>query len=226
MNLSFPYRVDHIPRSTPNSRRPGIRLDPTTITIHSTANTRSTALNERGWLTNSSNNRTASWHIAVDDRMAVEAIPLNEVAYHAGNREGNLSSLGLEICESGNREKTIANTVELVVAVLRERRWEKEKVVRHFDWSGKICPRIMVVNNWSGWREFIERIEFELRGGSRAALPLPEVQRRLRLYYQGRLINMDGYLIESTSYVPVKVFTDQLGRRVVWDGKEYSIDIR
>lgn len=225
MNLSFPYRVEHIPRNTAHNRRPGTRINPVSITIHSTGNTRSTALNERGWLVNSTNRRTASWHIAVDDKMAVEAIPLNEMAYHAGSREGNSSSIGIEICESGNRERTIANAVELVVALLMERGWRPDggRIKRHYDWSRKICPRIFYPDNWRGWTSFLTRVEREMR----APLPLPEVQRRLILYINGqRVHDFDAYLIDSTSYVPIRIITDSLGRRVIWNGEEYSIDIR
>lgn len=78
--LPFPYTIDHIPKSTPKNRRPGLSLKPVYLTIHSTANPKSSAKNERGWLTNNSNSITASFHIVVDEKEAIEAIPLNEVA--------------------------------------------------------------------------------------------------------------------------------------------------
>lgn len=74
------YIVDHIPKNTPHNRRPGHPMAATTITIHNTGNPTSTAKNERAWLTNPTNPRTASFHIAVDERDAVEVIPLNENA--------------------------------------------------------------------------------------------------------------------------------------------------
>ena len=82
------YKRQHIPIS--NDKRPGTKIKAEYITVHSTANERSTAQNERDWLVNPSNKRKASWHIAVDEKQAVEAIPLNEIAYHAGNREGTI----------------------------------------------------------------------------------------------------------------------------------------
>jgi N-acetylmuramoyl-L-alanine amidase len=154
------YRVDHIPRG---KIRPGTKMSPTSITIHSTGNPRSTARNERGWLTNPSNDRIASWHIVVDEREAIEAIPLDEVAYHAGNATGNRTSIGIEICESGNRQKTLANAVKLVAKMLKERGWGINKLRRHYDWSRKICPRIMADSNWAGWEQFKKDVEKELR---------------------------------------------------------------
>lgn len=144
------------------TRRSGKKINPTTITIHSTANPNSTALNERNWLINPSNKRVASWHIAVDDKMAVEAIPLYEQAYHAGNRVGNNTSIGIEICESGDRQQTLKNAVQLVATMLYDRKWEIDKLRRHFDWSGKNCPRILSYNNWAGWIAFKRHVKEEL----------------------------------------------------------------
>ena len=154
------YIKDHIPIS--KDKRPATKMKPTTITIHSTGNPNSTARNERGWLTNPSNNRTASWHIVIDEREVIEAIPLNEIAYHSGNRNGNNTSIGIEICESGNREKTLDNAVKLVAKMLHERNWGVDKLRRHYDWSGKNCPRIMSANNWKEWDRFKFNVNKEL----------------------------------------------------------------
>lgn len=146
------YKIQHIPIN--KDKRPGIKIVPEYITIHSTGNPKSTAVNERNWLTNPDNKRVASWHIVVDEREIIEAIPLKELAYHSGTREGNNKSISIEICESGNREKTIENAVKLVAKILMERDWGIEKLRRHFDWSGKNCPSIFNYNNWEGWEKF------------------------------------------------------------------------
>ena len=182
MSLSFLYTAIHIPRTVPNNRRPGTLLRPETITIHSTANPNSTAINERNWLVNPQNSRTASWHIAVDEKEAVEAIPLNEVAYHAGNASGNRTSIGIEICESGNRQRTLANAIELTAHLLKQRNWGIERLRRHFDWSGKSCPRILMENNWQGWRNFLSEVEKALDPrGSVPSRPTPTPHSEFRL---------------------------------------------
>src|SRR5690554_2123651 len=131
------YIVDHIPKGTSNNRRPGLAMAPTTITIHNTSNPRSTARNERAWLTNPANDRIASFHIVVDENEAIECIPLNEVAWHAGdgNGDGNRKSIGIEICESGNYAQTLENAAQLVAKLLKERGWGVDRLRRHFDWS-------------------------------------------------------------------------------------------
>ena len=161
------YIVDHIPRTTSCNRRPGLAMSPQYITIHSTGNPSSTARNERAWLTNPRNKVTASWHIVVDEKEAIEAIPLNEVAWHAGDGsgQGNRASIGIEMCESGNRAKTLENAIKLVAKLLKERGWGVDRLRRHHDWSGKICPRILQPNNWAGWEQFKRDVQKELSGG-------------------------------------------------------------
>jgi len=140
MKLSFPYLVNHIPRDTKYNRRPGHKLMCRFVTIHNTGNPTSKATGERGWLTNVQNTRVASFHIVVDDQMAVECIPLNEVAWHAGTSAGNYGSIGIEICESGDYDHTMINAVELTAALLLANNLSVNALRQHFDWSGKDCP--------------------------------------------------------------------------------------
>ena len=89
--------------------RPGGNYDKLLITIHSTGNPYSTARGERNWLDNPTNTREASWHYVVDETEVIQAIPDNEEAWHCGDTNGNRLSLGIEICESGDRLKTLKN---------------------------------------------------------------------------------------------------------------------
>lgn len=214
LDLSFPYIQHHIPRSTPNRRRPGTLLSPQSITVHSTGNPTSTATGERGWLVNPNNTRTASWHIVVDERQAVEAIPLNEVAYHAGDATGNRTSIGVEICESGNRQRTMQNAIQLISELLKERNWGVNKLKRHYDWSGKHCPRILMNNNWAGWKNFLNEVNKKLN----KTKELPKIQDTVNVEFRGkRVTEFDSYLINSTTYVPLRFFAERLGARVGWD---------
>lgn len=161
------YKINHIPIDTPHNRRPQLPMKPEYITIHSTGNPNSNAEGERGWLTNPRNNRTASYHIVVDDKQAIECLPLDEVSWNAGdgyNGTGNRKSISIEICESGDRIKTIQNAIKLVSKLLKERGWGIDRLKRHFDWSGKICPRIMAKDNWDNWNGFVNEVKKEING--------------------------------------------------------------
>jgi len=148
MRPAVPYSANHIPAATPNNRRPGRALSPKFLTIHSTGNASSTAKNERNWLTNTTNDRTASFHIVVDQIEAIECIPVNEVAWHAGDGSGsgsgNRESISLEICESGDRTTTLQNAIAVAARILKQQKLGESALRQHRDWSTKVCPRILI----------------------------------------------------------------------------------
>ncbi|MED4354796.1 N-acetylmuramoyl-L-alanine amidase [Schinkia azotoformans] len=160
------YIVDHIPKSTPYNRRQGLVMKPEYITIHNTGNEKSTAQNERNWLTNPTNDRQASFHIVVDENNAIECIPLNENAWACGdgfNGTGNRKSINIEICESGNYQKAVENAIKLTVELMNKYNIPIENVKRHFDWSGKICPRLMYdKGTWNTWKQFKQDLQKEV----------------------------------------------------------------
>ena len=212
------YIIDHIPRTTPHNRRPGLVMTPQYITIHSTGNPSSTARNERGWLTNPSNKVTASWHIVVDEKEAIEAIPLNEVAWHAGDGgsgTGNRKSIGIEICESGDRQRTLQNAVKLVAKLLKERGWGVDRLRRHYDWSGKVCPRIFYDGGkWTGWKEFVERVRKELE--SMEIKPT-------KVIVEGR--ECEAYIINGKTFVEVRKPFELAGFKVNYNPKTQVTEI-
>lgn len=208
------YKRQHIPIS--NDKRPGTKAVMTSITIHSTANERSTAQNERDWLVNPSNKRKASWHIAVDDKEAVEAIPLDEVAYHSGSSVGNRTSIGIEICESGDRVKTLDNTIKLTAKMLHERGWGIDKLKRHFDWSGKNCPRILSNNNWEGWNGFKIQVDRELKA----------LSNKVKVNFKGRPFEVEGYLKDGSNYVKIRDVFEKAGFTVDWDNVTKTVIIK
>lgn len=132
------------------------------LTVHNTANDAS-AENEVAYMIN--NNNETSFHLAVDDKEAVQGLPLNRNGWHAGdgNGTGNRKSIGIEICYSksgGSKfEKAEKNTAELVAYLLKERGWGIDRVKKHQDWSGKYCPHRTLD---LGWDRFIKMIETEL----------------------------------------------------------------
>ncbi len=170
------YIIDHIPLTTPNNRRPAHPLAPKFITIHNTGNPSSTARNERAYLTNPGNTRTASYHIVIDEREAIECIPLDENAWAAGDgsglASGNRTSIHIEICESGNYTQTLNHAAELTAKLLKQYGLTIEQLKRHFDWSGKICPRLMYEGGkWTGWIEFKSKVAYKLKESAAAHDP-------------------------------------------------------
>ncbi|MGY5346542.1 N-acetylmuramoyl-L-alanine amidase (plasmid) [Paenibacillus glucanolyticus] len=213
------YRKDHIPRTTAFNRRPGNAMNATTITIHNTANEKSTAANERSWLTNPSNNVQASYHIVVDEREAIECIPLNENAWHAGDgsgaSSGNRTSIGVEICESGNYAKTLDNAVTLVAQMLKERGWGVDRLRRHWDWSRKVCPRLMYDGGtWSAWYAFKAAVLGRLNAMNEEGSEMANDKANIKV--NGKDVK-DGMIIGGSVYVPLRGVGEALGAAITWD---------
>lgn len=156
-------------------RRPGIVMVPQTLTIHSTANT-ATAQNERDNIANNSPELQVSFHLVVDDKEAINCIPQNEVAWHAGDGRkaggGNMTSISLEICEGGDRSVTLRNAEILAASILKHFGWGVDHLRQHHDWSGKNCPRILRDTNQ--WELFVSEIQKELTNMEGNATP-PEM---------------------------------------------------
>jgi len=222
----YTYRKDHIPKSTPWNRRPGTRMEATTITIHNTGNPGSTAANERSWLTNPENTRTASFQIVVDAKEAIEVVPLDEVAWHAGDgsgaKSGNRTSIGIEICEKdttlGEYAQALSNAIDLTAKLLHERGWGVDRLRRHYDWSGKNCPRLMNIDGkWTGWYQFVQRVAEALKVYDK---------KQVTVVVNGKQLEQPGMLLGSLTYVPLRVIAAALGAKIGWDqtNKEASID--
>jgi len=226
MQPNYTYQKDHIPRGTGYNRRPALSMEPTSITIHNTGNPTSTAANERAWLTNPSNTRIASYHIAVDAKEAIEVLPLNEVAWHAGDgskpTSGNRTSIGIEICERdvslGEYAQALTNAVDLVAKLLHERGWGVDRLRRHYDWSGKQCPRLMNIDGkWSGWYQFVQRVQGALQAYDK---------KLVKVVVNGKQLAEQGMLIDNRTYVPLRAIAKALGAKIGWDqqNKEASIN--
>lgn len=129
-------------------------LNPETITIHNTYNDAS-ANNEVQYMI--ANNKEVSFHIAVDDKEAVQGLPLDRNAWAAGDGakgDGNRKSIHIEICysKSGGTRYYLAegNAIKLTAQMLHERGWGVDRIRKHEDWSGKHCPhRILDEGRWN-----------------------------------------------------------------------------
>lgn len=138
-------------------------MNPKGICIHNTAND-APASNEIAYM--QSNNQEVSFHIAVDDKEAIQGLPFNRNAWASGDGgvgEGNRNYIHLEICysKSGgerfiNAEKRAAKEVALL---LKQYGWGIDKVKKHQDFSNKYCPHRTLD---MGWQRFLNMIRAEL----------------------------------------------------------------
>ncbi|EJR82897.1 hypothetical protein IK7_02171 [Bacillus cereus VD156] len=141
-------------------------MDPEFITVHNTYND-ATANNEVAYMIR--NDNQVSFHIAVDDKEAVQGIPLERNAWHCGDGggKGNRKSIGVEICYSlsgGDRYYKAEDNAAIVVAqLMKQYNIPISKVRTHQSWSGKYCPHRML--DEGRWNSFIERVQNAYNGG-------------------------------------------------------------
>ena len=190
-------KQDFIPKSV---KRPGTAMVWEWLTVHNTGNPKSTAENERAWLTNPSNKRQASWHYVICEDTIIQAIPDNEIAWHAGDGSGNgnMKSIGIEICESGDFEKSKRTAAKFIAIKLKEKGKGIEFVKRHKDWSGKNCPRLLIPI----WPEFIAMITAELSALNKTQVPSWKTEGLDKLYKQGVVSDYDGWLAKIDEPMP------------------------
>ncbi len=150
--IGIPYQIENIPES---NKRPGVKRRIKSIVVHNTANLNSTAQNERDYLVNPTNTSSTSFHMVVDENEIVEAVPVTEVAFHAGSSKDNKEGIGIEICESGNYEAAEENAVKMIAYLMKTYDIPLSQVKTHQDCSGKECPRL-ILNHWG---HFLERVE-------------------------------------------------------------------
>lgn len=156
-------------------------MSPQYITIHNTAND-ATALNEVAYMTR--NTAATGYHVAIDDKYAVEAIPFSRNAWHAGDGQGdgNRKSIGIEICysKSGGVKyaEAEANAIEYTAHLLKQYGWGIDRVKWHRDWSGKNCPhRILDEGRASAVRGAIARKLAELNAPAKPAAVVKPVSK-------------------------------------------------
>ena len=137
-------------------------MTPEGVCIHNTAND-ATAANEISYMIG--NDISTSYHVAVDDKEVIQAVPFDRNCWASGdgNGNGNRKHIHIEICysKSGGAKFTEAeqNAAAYTAKLLKERGWNVSKVKKHQDFAAKYCPHRTLD---LGWQRFINMIQTEL----------------------------------------------------------------
>lgn len=137
------------------------------IVIHYTANPGSTAMQNRDYFEGLKENHLtkASSHFVVGiEGEIVQCVPTWEVAYASNHRNGD--TVSIETChpkEDGKYTKeTYSSLVELTAWLCKKFDLNEEDVIRHYDVTGKICPKYFVENE-GAWKQFKEDVKEQLK---------------------------------------------------------------
>jgi N-acetylmuramoyl-L-alanine amidase len=163
--------------------RPGILLQAAKgIVIHWVANPKTTAEQNRDYFECLKNQkpgnglRYASSHFIIGlEGEVVQCLLENEAGYHVGAQEytdralrelsayPNNCTIGIELChtnwEGEFTDKTIMAAHELTRELCQRYNLGRNNVYRHFDITGKECPRYFVAHE-DQWGNFLENLEY------------------------------------------------------------------
>lgn len=144
--------------------RPGIALKQVKgIVIHYTANPGTGAAANRNYFEGLKDSHVtkASSHFVIGLRgEIIQCIPSSEISYASNER--NKDTISIECCirdESGRFEKaTYDSAVHLTAWLVEHFGLETEDVIRHYDVTGKACPKYFV-DFPSAWEQFLADVQ-------------------------------------------------------------------
>lgn len=175
-------------------------MSPLGITIHNTANSAS-AENEIAYMTN--NNSETSYHFAVDEKEAIQALPLDRNGWHAGDGAtgtGNRRTIAIEICRSTSDDPELfaqaeENTAQLCAQLCKQHGWTTKDIYTHQHWSGKNCPHKTLE---LGWERFLVRVNQIMQDSDKKGDFVNMTQEEKRRFVKDMYIRMLGRQVDSS----------------------------
>lgn len=155
-----------------NNNRPKRKLKELKgIVIHWTANVNKGANASAHYRYFNNAYRGASCHYVVDDKQVIRLIPDDEVAWHVGDSvkmtnlpirakyvpkgdNPNNYFIGVEMCVNvdADPKQVLNNTAILVTQLMVKYNLSRDQVIRHYDLTGKDCPKMFVPEVINGVR--------------------------------------------------------------------------
>ncbi len=192
--------------------RPGAKIKKIKgVVVHYVGNAGSSAEGNRDYFENlklgqkMSNDqyRYASSHYIVGlEGEIIECIPEVEIAYHA--QSANKDHIGIEVCHPMNdgkfSEVTYKALIELIIDICKRHNLNPLRdVIRHYDVTGKDCPRYYV-KNIGAWEELIKDVNIGIVKSNIS---------KIKVKLNGKLKQIDAINIEGSNYVRLRELADE-----------------
>lgn len=117
------------------------------IVIHYVGNPGSTAKNNRDFFDKASTQVSSHFLVGLDGEI-IQCVPLSEKS--AASNDRNKDTISIEVChldETGEfNEETYQSVIKLTVWLCKELGLDEKDIIRHYDITGKICPKYYVEN--------------------------------------------------------------------------------
>lgn len=160
--------------------RPQTKINPTTIAWHWVGNPGTSAIANRNYfesLSTTHKTKASSHYIIGLEGEILQLIPDDEISYCTN--EANLYTISVECCHPDDTgkftEKTYRSMVWLGKYLMKKHGITKN--IRHYDVTGKCCPK-WFVNNPSEWEKFKRELEVEDVERYKTVEEMPEYARQ------------------------------------------------
>ncbi|MHC1747349.1 MAG: N-acetylmuramoyl-L-alanine amidase family protein [Cellulosilyticaceae bacterium] len=186
--------------------RPGIKMESVKgIVIHYVGNPGSTALGNRNYFESlkNQNTRYASSHYIIGlEGEVIECVPETEVAYHASG--ANRDHIGIEVCHhlADGKLSTVTYKVliEIILDICKRYKLDPMKdVIRHYDVTGKDCPRYYVQHP-DAWKQLKVEVANKLTGDDEV--------KKIKIKLNGKIKEVHAINKEGNNYVKLQNLAD------------------
>ena len=191
---------------TPNKySRPGMPMKKVKgIVIHYVGNPGSTAIANRNYFNRLKDQQVtkpiyASSHYIVGlEGEIIACVPEEEVAYHAS--QANSDHIGIEVCHLDSSGKFTTPTYEALIGLILDicKRYQLNPlrdVIRHYDVTGKDCPRYYV-KNIEAWEQLKQDVNDKI------------LLTKLRIKLNEKVKIVDAINIAGYNYVKLRDLAD------------------
>jgi N-acetylmuramoyl-L-alanine amidase CwlA len=143
-----------------NPSRRGYRLEEVRdIVIHYVGNAQTTAQQNHDYYCHEDSDVASHFVVGMEGEV-IMCLPLDEWSSASNHR--NKDTISIEVCHPDDTGKftdeTYASLVELTSWLMDEFSLDSEHVIRHYDVTGKICPKYYVEHEES-WEQFKEEVK-------------------------------------------------------------------
>ena len=141
------------------SRRGEQLRDIQNIVIHYVGNPGTTAQQNHDWYCNPESRVSSHFLVGLEGEI-IQCVPLDEYSSASNHRNGD--TISIEVChpdDSGRfSDATYTSLVRLTAWLVDVCHLDTDDVIRHYDITGKECPRYYVRNEDS-WHAFLEAVD-------------------------------------------------------------------
>lgn len=154
-NMERPEWIDDQIIDVDGASRSGEKLDSVKdIVIHYVGNPGSTAQQNHDFYAGNQSNVSSHFVVGLDGKV-IQCIPLDEMS--AASNWRNNDTISIEVCHPDDtgkfNKKTYKSLVKLVAWLEDQCGLEDGDVIRHYDITGKECPRYFVTHE-DAWKKF------------------------------------------------------------------------